>query len=76
MPNRPRRGPRPVFTALLRAYVTPAMHADLEAEADAGETTVAGVVRDAIARGLPLVRADRRKRERADRAKLRRREGS
>ena len=64
----PRRGPLPRYSRIFRFYLSDAMYAELEAEADAGETAVAAVVRDAIERGLPLVRADRRKRERADRA--------
>ena len=39
----------------------------IEAEADAAETSLADTMRDAIARGLPLLRDARRKRARSAR---------
>lgn len=48
----------------LRVPVETAMKEALDAEADAAETSLSAVVRDAIARGLPLVRDARRKKAR------------
>ena len=61
------RRPRRVesrYTAALTLAIEPEMKAAIEAEADAAELPVSGVTRDAIARGLPLVRDARRKRTR------------
>ena len=46
----------------LRVTVEPATAAALEAEADAAGLSVSAVIRDALARGLPLVKNARRKR--------------
>ena len=40
----------------------PATAAALEAEADATQTSVSAVIRDAVSHGLPLIRDARRKR--------------
>ena len=50
------------YSAQLRVTVEPAMAAALEAEADVTHTSVSAVIRDALARGLPLARDARRKR--------------
>ena len=50
------------YSAQLRVTVEPATAAALEAEADAAQTSVSAVIRDALARGLPLARDARRKR--------------
>jgi len=55
------------YPAQLRATVRPATVAALEREADASDQSVSAVVRDAIDRGLPLVRDARRSRERSRR---------
>ena len=50
------------YSKQLRVTVEPATAAALEAEADATHTSVSAVIRDALARGLPLARDARRKR--------------
>ena len=50
------------YSAQLRVTVQPATAAALEAEADAAGLSVSAVIRDALARGLPLVKDARRKR--------------
>ena len=50
------------YSAQLRVTVEPATAAALEAEADAAGLSVSAVIRDAVARGLPLVKDARRKR--------------
>ena len=50
------------YSAQLRVTVEPATAAALEAEADATQTSVSAVIRDAVTRGLPLVKDARRKR--------------
>ena len=52
------------YSKQLRVTVEPATAAALEAEADADvtHTSVSAVIRDALARGLPLARDARRKR--------------
>ena len=50
------------YSTQLRVTVEPAMAAALEAEADAAGLSVSAVIRDAVARGLPLVKDARRKR--------------
>ena len=52
------------YSAQLRVTVQPATAAALEAEADAAGVSVSAVIRDAVARGLPLVKDARRKRDR------------
>ena len=46
----------------LRVTVEPATAAALEAESDAAGLNVSAVIRDSLARGLPLVKDARRKR--------------
>ena len=55
-------GVRRATRTQLRVTVEPAMAAALEAEADAAGLSVSAVIRDAVARGLPLVKDARRKR--------------
>ena len=55
------------YSAQLRVTVEPATAAALAAEADAAQTSVSAVIRDALARGLPLARDARRKRRRGPR---------
>ena len=55
------------YSKQLRVTVEPATAAALEAEADAAQTSVSAVIRDALARGLPLAREARRKRQRGPR---------
>ena len=50
------------YSTQLRVTVEPATAASLEAEADAAGLSVSAVIRDAVARGLPLVKDARRKR--------------
>ena len=50
----------------LRIGLTTAMREALEAEAEAADTSAAAVARDALERGLPLVRDARRKRARSN----------
>ena len=50
------------YSKQLRVTVEPARAAALEADADATHTSVSAVIRDALARGLPLMRDARRKR--------------
>ena len=50
------------YSAQLRVTVEPATAAALAAEADAAGVSVSAVIRDAVARGLPLVKDARRKR--------------
>ena len=50
------------YSAQLRVTVEPATAAALVADADAAQTSVSAVIRDALARGLPLARDARRKR--------------
>ena len=50
------------YSKQLRVTVEPATAVALEAEADATHTSVSAVIRDALARGLPLMRDARRKR--------------
>ena len=50
------------YSKQLRVTVEPATAAALEAEADVTQTSVSAVIRDALARGLPLARDARRKR--------------
>ena len=52
----------------LRVTVEPATAAALEAEADAAGLNVSEVIRDSLARGLPLVKDARRKRRSAARS--------
>ena len=51
----------------LRVTVEPATAAALEAEADAAGLSVSEVIRNSLARGLPLVKDARRKQRRRDR---------
>ena len=55
------------YSKQLRVTVQPAMAAALEAEADAAGVSVSAVIRDAVARGLPLVKDARRKQRQRDR---------
>lgn len=55
------------YSVPLRIDMTPEMRDAIEAEADAAETSLADTMRDAIARGLPLLRDARRKRARSAR---------
>ena len=50
------------YSAQLRVTVEPATAAALATEADAADLSVSAVIRDALARGLPLARDARRKR--------------
>ena len=52
----------------LRVTVQPATAAALEAEAEAAGLNVSEVIRDSLARGLPLVKDARRKRRSAARS--------
>ena len=52
----------------LRVTVEPATAAALESEADAAGLNVSEVIRDSLARGLPLVKDARRKRRSAARS--------
>ena len=58
--RRRRREPR--YSIQVRVMLASDMAAALEAEADAENVSVSGVIRDALARGLPLARDARRKR--------------
>ena len=51
----------------LSVTVEPATAAALEAEADEADLNVSEVIRDSLARGLPLVKDARRKRRQRDR---------
>ena len=51
----------------LRVTVEPATAAALEAEAEAADLSVSEVIRDSLARGLPLVKDARRKQRQRDR---------
>ena len=51
----------------LRVTVEPATASALEAEADAAGLSVSEVIRDSLARGLPLVKDARRKQRQRDR---------
>ena len=51
----------------LRVTVEPATASALEAEADASGLNVSEVIRDSLARGLPLVKDARRKQRQRDR---------
>ena len=55
------------YSAQLRVTVEPATAAALAAEADAAGVSVSAVIRDAVARGLPLVKDARRKQRQRDR---------
>ena len=55
------------YSTQLRVTVEPKTAAALEAEADATHTSVSAVIRDAVARGLPLVKDARRKQRQRDR---------
>ena len=55
----------------LRVMVEPAQAAALEAEADAAGLSVSEVIRDSMARGLPLVKDARRKQRQRDRTPTR-----
>ena len=55
------------YSSQLRVTVQPATAAALEKEADAAGVSVSAVIRDAVARGLPLVKDARRKQRRRDR---------
>ena len=55
------------YSKQLRVTVEPATAAALEAEADVTHTSVSAVIRDALARGLPLVKDARRKQRQRDR---------
>ena len=55
------------YSAQLRVTVEPATAAALAAEADAADLSVSAVIRDALARGLPLVKDARRKQRHRDR---------
>ena len=59
------------YSAQLRVTVEPATAAALEAEADAAGLSVSAVIRDAVARGLPLVKDARRKQRQRDRTPTR-----
>lgn len=59
-----RRWRREVRYQARNVTLTPVQWADMEAEADAAGVSVSAVARDAIGRGLALVRDARRKRER------------
>ena len=61
-PTERRRRRETRYSAQLRVTVEPATAAALEAEADVTHTSVSAVIRDALARGLPLARDARRKR--------------
>ena len=50
------------YSKQLRVTVEPETAAALEADADATQTSVSAVIRDAVSRGLPLIRDARRKR--------------
>ena len=51
----------------LRVTVEPATASALEAEAEAADLSVSEVIRDSLARGLPLVKDARRKQRQRDR---------
>ena len=55
------------YSTQLRVTVQPATAAALEEEADAAGLSVSAVIRDAVARGLPLVKDARRKQRQRDR---------
>ena len=55
----------------LRVTVEPPQAAALEAEADAAGLSVSAVIRDSLARGLPLVKDARRKQRQRDRTPTR-----
>ena len=55
------------YSKQLRVTVQPATAAALEEEADAAGLSVSAVIRDAVARGLPLVKDARRKQRQRDR---------
>ena len=55
------------YSTQLRVTVEPKTAAALEAEADAAGLSVSAVIRDAVARGLPLVKDARRKQRHRDR---------
>ena len=59
------------YSKQLRVTVQPATAAALEAEADAAGVSVSAVIRDAVARGLPLVKDARRKQRQRDRTPTR-----
>ena len=61
-PTERRRRREARYSAQLRVTVEPATAAALETEADAAGLSVSAVIRDALARGLPLVKDARRKR--------------
>ena len=50
------------YSAQLRITLEPATVVTLKADADAANLSVSAVIRDALARGLPLARDARRKR--------------
>ena len=50
------------YSVQIRAVVTADMAATLAADADAAGVSISAVLRDALARGLPLARDARRKR--------------
>ena len=63
---KPRRHRRPsAYPVRFRFNMTAELNESILAEADAENTSAADVARDAIARGLPLMRDARRKRERS-----------
>ena len=63
---KPRQHRRPkVFPVRFRCHMTTDLHDAILAEADSEDTSAAAVARDAIARGLPLMRDARRKRTRS-----------
>ena len=53
------------YSVPLRIDITPDMRDAITVEADAAQTSLAETMRDAIARGLPLLRDARRKRSRS-----------
>ena len=55
------------YSEQLRVTVEPATVAALKADADAAGLSVSAVIRDAVARGLPLVKDARRKQRQRDR---------
>ena len=59
------------YSTQLRVTVQPATAAALEEEADAAGLSVSAVIRDAVARGLPLVKDARRKQRQRDRTPTR-----
>ena len=57
------------YSTQIRVMLASDMAASIEAEADAADLSVSAVIRDALARGLPLVKDARRKQRQRDRAR-------